>query len=1137
MTTVDGPVDLLAEPGTVTFTEPVTSQMATSTPYTPRLSLMANLAVDSAAANAGLSRIAAGGSPIPRNRLFFHYSFFDNVAMGSGGNSVNRFTPGFEKILDANGDLSFEARTEGESVTFTNPTDSLTVEVTLSGGAGQDDISIQGLDSLFDADLTIGGGGNDDIVFETNDTDIGTGSAVVRGREITINAGVATSGGDLRFQSTEEIVSTAAVSTGGGNITFNADTDQATTPGGSVVMNLASVTSGGGDIVIGGGTNPLTTATVATASAPELDGVYIHDTPINAGSGNISIRGSSALSEDGVDIGNGSQITTTSGTITIVGDATGTDDGIDIHGDSSITSTSGDISLTGTATGVSAEDGILIRNGSVTTSTGAITLTGTGADEDSGVELVTALIESTGPGASAITISGTSDTARFLEGGTIIDETTIRSLTAPILIDGSSNQQFGVAVTFDSVIESTGTGTDAATISIFGTGGLVGFLGLVSGITSIDGDITLEGTGGDSGGIVFEGMTVSSTGAAASSAATITVTGTAPDDDGVLLTDFETFPTLVTTVAGGISITGDASSGAGAADSGVVVDTLASVTSTGTNPNAGPISIMGTGDSQDGVLIAGQVSSVDGTIQIVGEATGGEEGVQVEGGQVTSTGTGTILITGEGNAATDNTGVRIDSFVTSNSGAVALNTPDGRILVDTDAAVTSTSGAISLTTVDSVSTGDDIELGAAASVMSGSGPLSFMAGDDVVMTTTSVISTSDTIEVVVDSGDADPGVGGNANLRGSVTGASLTGTGNADNDLISLVGTPAPFAGPATLTGNAGNDTLTGGNGADLIIGGADDDFLSGGLDDDRFLWNDDDGSDFVDGGQGDDRQIVNAGDLVGEGDDVTIADGLQLQTISRAAGTLLDSFTIDASEVETFEINLLAGPDTLDASGLNVSGMTTVSLIVDGGTEDDSIVGSGAGDSLSGGSGDDLIEGGRGDDTIGGGDDDDVFVWNNGDGSDIVDGNNGTDRQIVNATDLAGEGDQFTVSDNGARDLISRSSGTSIDAFSIDAATVEVFEFNLLAGADNLNASILTGVDLLVSGGSEDDTITGGAGSDTVSGDDGNDRVFAGSGSDSIDGGDGDDRLFGDQGDDSIAGGDDRSVLNGVAYTIGLSR
>lgn len=57
----------------------------------------------------GRSKLAENGSPIPRDRVFFNYSFFDNAALTSDGISVHRYTPGFEKTFN-NGYGSVEFR-------------------------------------------------------------------------------------------------------------------------------------------------------------------------------------------------------------------------------------------------------------------------------------------------------------------------------------------------------------------------------------------------------------------------------------------------------------------------------------------------------------------------------------------------------------------------------------------------------------------------------------------------------------------------------------------------------------------------------------------------------------------------------------------------------------------------------------------------------------------------------------------------------------------------------------------------------------------------------------------------------------------------------------------------------------------
>ena len=55
-------------------------------------------------------KIAENNSTLPRDRLFFNYSFFHNVMMHGGGDlDVNRFVFGFEKILDQ-GLTSIETR-------------------------------------------------------------------------------------------------------------------------------------------------------------------------------------------------------------------------------------------------------------------------------------------------------------------------------------------------------------------------------------------------------------------------------------------------------------------------------------------------------------------------------------------------------------------------------------------------------------------------------------------------------------------------------------------------------------------------------------------------------------------------------------------------------------------------------------------------------------------------------------------------------------------------------------------------------------------------------------------------------------------------------------------------------------------
>ncbi len=57
----------------------------------------------------GRQKTAENTSPIPRDRVFFNYNYFDNTPLFPGGVNVNRFSPGFEKTFFG-GNASLECR-------------------------------------------------------------------------------------------------------------------------------------------------------------------------------------------------------------------------------------------------------------------------------------------------------------------------------------------------------------------------------------------------------------------------------------------------------------------------------------------------------------------------------------------------------------------------------------------------------------------------------------------------------------------------------------------------------------------------------------------------------------------------------------------------------------------------------------------------------------------------------------------------------------------------------------------------------------------------------------------------------------------------------------------------------------------
>ena len=107
--------DLLSQtpPGSMTITtvgvtNPLSTVNYNAEPNTAHFSVTGPSPTNPSFATVGVNRQADGGSVIPRNRVFFQYSYFDSVALGQGLD-LHRFTPGFETTL-AHGLMSLEAR-------------------------------------------------------------------------------------------------------------------------------------------------------------------------------------------------------------------------------------------------------------------------------------------------------------------------------------------------------------------------------------------------------------------------------------------------------------------------------------------------------------------------------------------------------------------------------------------------------------------------------------------------------------------------------------------------------------------------------------------------------------------------------------------------------------------------------------------------------------------------------------------------------------------------------------------------------------------------------------------------------------------------------------------------------------------
>jgi Ca2+-binding RTX toxin-like protein len=295
--------------------------------------------------------------------------------------------------------------------------------------------------------------------------------------------------------------------------------------------------------------------------------------------------------------------------------------------------------------------------------------------------------------------------------------------------------------------------------------------------------------------------------------------------------------------------------------------------------------------------------------------------------------------------------------------------------------------------------------------------------------------------------------------------------GRGGNDQLSL--NEANGALPrCSLFGEAGNDTLTGGSGADVLngglgldtllgkggadslIGGDDNDTVTGGDGDDvaqlgngndRFIWNPGDDTDLVEGGDGTDTAEINGGN--GAEDFTVTANGTRVRfdRVNPAP------FSLDIGACENLVLNANGGNDTLGCTG-NLAPL--IQITADGGTGEDTLLGSNGADVLLGGDGNDFIDGNQGNDTALLGAGEDVFQWDPGDGNDTIEGQAGNDTLQFNGS---AANELIDLSANGGRLRFTRNIGNII----LDCSTVELVRHEAAGGVDVITVNDLSGTDI----------------------------------------------------------------------------
>jgi len=638
------------------------------------------------------------------------------------------------------------------------------VNAALSAAAGGGITLVAGNQVTLANALSVGAGAGSGVRLTANESIVGNaGSAITtQGQAILLNSDRDANGSGAISLSGHTMASNGgSITLGGGAGTIGAGSGYAfgtaaSPPG----VNLfgSRIAAGGGDLVINGRG---LAATASGNSGVKLDSSSAVST---VGAGTVRLTGFGGGAGDsganvGVALQAGSTATTEHGALSMIGTGGGAGAGSNNYGvlvtiaGSAIRSTgTGSITVTGQA-----------GNAAGTTSTGnvGVYLSAAGAIAASGG----GTIDITGTGGGAASSGASQQGIALVTGSTIVGSGGAMALTGTGGASAGSGN-FGIQVSSGSVTNTRGgalslngvgagraTGghqgvrltagaivsTEGGALTVVGrvdnaaaltqSGGNIGvLLRNASVLSSIDGTISITGTGGGAGSgssnygvqIANDGTAVRTTGTGA-----ISITGTggnangsgASANSGVLLGG----NARIATAGGGtLSIVGTAVGSATATGLHQGVQLYGGATIAG---SGGAMTLTGTasaaGDAINYGIQANGVSVTNtgsGALTLIGAGSGGgtagdHHGVRVGGGSVVSTATGTLSISGRVDTAAGatgsdrNVGVGIYSGVSSTDGAVSISGAVGGVAGGSDHAgvaisdggsVTSATGAISI---------------------------------------------------------------------------------------------------------------------------------------------------------------------------------------------------------------------------------------------------------------------------------------------------------------------------------------------------------------------------------------------------------------------------------------------------------
>jgi CHAT domain-containing protein len=287
--------------------------------------------------------------------------------------------------------------------------------------------------------------------------------------------------------------STISPVTGTLDVTLNADADG--NKAGAIAITGATINTSNGNITIGGGSNPLTNSAYGTTTNPR--GVNILSSKLDAGSGNISIRGT-GVNDRGINIESSNLQVIGAGNITLNGSASGIsgdyNTGVFLYNDnttvmSTVSSVNGNINIEGNT------------NSSQTSS--------------SGVEINNVNLQVTGTG--NIQVIGNNTGGAVNLPGIVVNQL-LSAADGNISLTGTSSSHVGVEINSFSGVAGTVETKGAGNITITGTGNTQGILLLGKATNNArlqtlgTGNITLVGSGTSGEGIALNGASINPSG-------------------------------------------------------------------------------------------------------------------------------------------------------------------------------------------------------------------------------------------------------------------------------------------------------------------------------------------------------------------------------------------------------------------------------------------------------------------------------------------------------------------------------------------------------------------------------------------------------------------------------------------------